>query len=281
MPAQHERIDFHGLPASRLRLGGATLTVTDFGAHICSWKTADGVERLFLSERAIFDARVPIRGGVPVIFPQFGPDGPLKRHGFARNLMWRQTSANLQDDFGALTWRIESDATTLPQWPHVFAVELTALLSHSRLDIELEVECLGEKSFDFQAALHTYLSVSEVEHARLIGLQDCEYLDQMAQGTRKTEQNETIAVEGETDRVYLKSPSTLLLREARRSIEIQTLGFAETVVWNPWESGSRTIKDMKAGEFRHMLCVEAANAHSRVTLYPGAIWIGRQSLIAQ
>ena len=37
----------------------------------------------------MFDGRQPIRGGVPVIFPQFGrPDQSLPMHGFARSSLW-------------------------------------------------------------------------------------------------------------------------------------------------------------------------------------------------
>ena len=38
---------------------------------------------------AVFDGTQPIRGGVPVIFPQFGrPDQSLPMHGFARSSLW-------------------------------------------------------------------------------------------------------------------------------------------------------------------------------------------------
>lgn len=281
MPAQHERIDFRGLPASRLTVQGATLTVTDFGAHICSWTTPDGVERLYLSERARFDGKSAIRGGVPVIFPQFGPNGPLPRHGFARTLPWQLTETKLDDQFATLTWRLSDNETTLKLWRHTFAAELTASLSPTRLDIELEIENPGGASVDFQAALHTYVRVNEVEHTRLAGLQESEYIDQADGGKRKTETHDAIAIEAETDRIYLSAPPMLLLREARRTTLIETLGFPNVVVWNPWESGVQNFGDMEPLGFRHMLCVEAAAAHGHIHLHPGATWIGRQTLIAQ
>ena len=38
---------------------------------------------------AVFDGTQPIRGGVPVVFPQFGrPDPSLPMHGFARSSRW-------------------------------------------------------------------------------------------------------------------------------------------------------------------------------------------------
>ena len=50
---------------------GATATVARHGGHVVSWRTADGLERLFVSDRATIAAGAAIRGGIPVCFPQF------------------------------------------------------------------------------------------------------------------------------------------------------------------------------------------------------------------
>src|SRR5512146_3353582 len=65
---------------------GAQAEVYLHGAQVTSWKAADGLERLFLSERSDFLPGSAIRGGVPVIFPQFNELGPLIKHGFARRM---------------------------------------------------------------------------------------------------------------------------------------------------------------------------------------------------
>jgi glucose-6-phosphate 1-epimerase len=66
-----------------LRQGETSCTVHQFGATVTSWKFG-GVERLFLSDRAVQDGSKPIRGGIPLVFPQFGQNGKLPQHGFAR-----------------------------------------------------------------------------------------------------------------------------------------------------------------------------------------------------
>src|SRR5690348_6301397 len=68
---------------------GARADVFPYGAHVTSWMPAGGGGRLFLSERSAFGAGSAIRGGVPVIFPQFASTGPLPKHGFARTMEWR------------------------------------------------------------------------------------------------------------------------------------------------------------------------------------------------
>src|SRR4051812_40962098 len=77
-----------GLPSVQLtHADGSSAKVTLHGGHVVSWKDRLGVERLFMSKKAVFAPGKAIRGGIPIIFPQFGP-GPLPGHGFARNTSW-------------------------------------------------------------------------------------------------------------------------------------------------------------------------------------------------
>lgn len=55
------------------------------GGNITAWKTPHGRERLFCSSKAQYPPGKAIRGGVPIIYPQFGP-GPITTHGFARSV---------------------------------------------------------------------------------------------------------------------------------------------------------------------------------------------------
>ena len=72
-----------------LHASGATATVYLWGATLTSYCTAQREEIIFVSPGAVFDGTQPIRGGVPVVFPQFGrPDQRLPMHGFARTSMW-------------------------------------------------------------------------------------------------------------------------------------------------------------------------------------------------
>jgi glucose-6-phosphate 1-epimerase len=76
---------FGQLPAVLLRApDGAEAIVTLYGAHLVSWKGSDGRQRLFCSAASVLDGSKAIRGGVPVIFPQFAEQGAGMRHGFAR-----------------------------------------------------------------------------------------------------------------------------------------------------------------------------------------------------
>ena len=70
------------------RGAGTGLVIHKHGATITSW-TIEGEEMLFLSSKAVFDNKTAIRGGIPIVFPHFGPWGDNKpKHGFARILSW-------------------------------------------------------------------------------------------------------------------------------------------------------------------------------------------------
>ena len=67
---------------------GAKISVSLHGGHVCSWLTPDGIEHLYLSPLTKIKKDSAIRGGIPIIFPQFAQRGALPKHGFARNVAW-------------------------------------------------------------------------------------------------------------------------------------------------------------------------------------------------
>lgn len=273
-------IDFHGLPAIRLRAGdGAEAIVLRHGAHLVSWKPANGEERLYLSEKAVFADGKAIRGGVPVIFPQFEKHGPLPRHGFARDRAWQKSDARAGEDYAMAVLRLTDSEETRAIWPHFFVAELTVSVSGERLDIELEVSNSGETAFSFTAALHTYLRVREVEEARLEGLHGQSYRNSLS-GQDCTETAPVLMVDDEIDRIYHDTTHPLLLRDSGRSLGIHSENMPDTVVWNPWETKCGQLADMPPGGFRRMLCIEAAVIKEPVRLLPGEDWWGRQTLVA-
>ena len=273
-----EPIDFHGLEAIRLKgPRGTTAVVSLLGGQLLSWKTHDGRERLFLSEQAVLDGSAPIRGGVPVCFPQFGTLGDLPRHGFLRTRRWSVASQRHAKDFALLTLEIYDDESTQALWPHRFRVELTVMLEADRIDLELCVENIDEAPFVFTGALHTYLRVTQVEDVALEGLYGYTYRDALS-GEEKRETGTELRVEDEVDRIYRQVERPQLLQAGNLSLGIQSRGFADVVVWNPWVERAATISDLPADGWRHFLCVEAA-ATEPVEVAPGEEWYGRQTLV--
>ncbi|WP_153147881.1 D-hexose-6-phosphate mutarotase [Dechloromonas sp. H13] len=276
-----ETIEFHGIEALRLNgPRGASAVISRLGGQVLSWITPDGRERLFLSERAVFDGSVAIRGGIPVCFPQFAGLGTLPKHGFVRTREWTVTAQRCGDDYALATLAIADDADTRALWPHPFKAEITLMIEVDRIDVEFGVENTGSAPFDFTGALHSYLRVVQVEDAALEGLYGHDYRD-AANGDRVVRETGTeLVVDGEVDRVYRNVRRPQLLKAGNLSLGIQSQGFPDVVVWNPWVERCAALADMAPDGWRHMLCVEAAIASQPVTLPPGEEWYGRQTLVA-
>lgn len=280
-PVSTENIQFHGIEAIRLNgPGGNVAIVSRLGGQVLSWQTSDGRERLFLSERAVFDGSRSIRGGIPVCFPQFSGLGELPKHGLLRTALWSVATTRSAGDYALVTLEIADSEATRALWPHPFRAELTVMLERDRLDLELCITNTGEADFSFTGALHTYLRVTQVEDVALEGLYGHEYRDAV-QGDRIIRDTGTeLTVEGETDRVYHDIRRPQLLQAGNLSLGIQSQGFPDVVVWNPWVERCASLPDMKPDEWRRMLCVEAAIARQPVLLPAGEEWYGRQSLVA-
>jgi glucose-6-phosphate 1-epimerase len=257
-----EIVGWQGLRAWRLQnASGATALITEHGAHVLSWITADGRERLYLSPRSHFSPGVAIRGGIPVIFPQFGSRGPLPKHGFARTSVWRSMSAPADGGVPTVRFELRDDSATRAVWPLAFLARLELRLEAAAIEVTLGVENTGATALGFTAALHTYLRVDPAGAARIGPLE-----------------GRDLAIEGDIDRVFSQAPSTLTLRDARSTLTITRSAFPDTVIWNPGPVKAAKLDDMPPDDWRTMLCVEAACVESPRQLEPTQVWRGSQRL---
>lgn len=263
---------------SKLRLShasGAAAEVYLHGAHVTSWAPAGGSEALFLSRAATFAPGKAIRGGVPVVFPQFAGMGPLPKHGFARTETWERVDDG--DRPGAVRLRLRDSERTRAVWPHAFLAELAVEVGDDWLSMALTIQNTGEDAFELTAALHTYLRVGDVRRASIEGLRGLRY---RAGKQERVDEDRALTVGGEVDRVYLDTPPELRVRDPQnaRDFLLHATGFADTVVWNPWEEATAALTDMEDDEYVEMLCVEAAQVGAPVRLDAGTRWTGAQRI---
>nr|GEZ11044.1 putative glucose-6-phosphate 1-epimerase [Tanacetum cinerariifolium] len=259
-----------------------------YGAHVTSWKNEHGEELLFLSSKAIFKPPKPIRGGIPICFPQFSNLGVLDQHGFARNRFW-----TFDDDPPPLPPdainKVITDLILRPTkedlkiWPHSFEFRLRITLGPGgELMLTSRIRNTGTdgKPFTFSFAYHTYFSVSDISEVRVEGLETLDYLDNCQNRERFTEQGDSITFESEVDRIYLGTPTkiTVMDHEKKRTLVMRKDGLPDAVVWNPWDKKAKAMVDFGDDEYMHMLCVEAAAVEKPITLKPGEEWRGRQEL---
>lgn len=256
---------------------GATAEIHTRGAHLTRWNPAgESASRLFVSERAVYTEGVPIRGGVPVIFPQFAGEGPLPKHGFARTAQWRLR----EQSAGYAVFEWSDDANTRAHWPHAFAARLSITIGGAALTVALDISNTGSSTFHFTTALHTYLAVQNIAAVQVLGLQGLHYRDTTQGGRMAREADATLRIVGEVDRNYFATPHSLLLQDGTRALSVEQTGFVDTVVWNPGAATSANFKDLAPDDYQRFLCLEAATIAQPVTLPPGGRWQGSQRLIA-
>lgn len=275
-----EYCHFHGLPAVRLHAAnGATATVTLHGAHVVSWTSAAGVEQLYLSPLTQFQAGQAIRGGVPLVFPQFNTRGPLPRHGFARTTAWELAQDAPTPQGCSATLTLGASPATQAIWPHAFVCSLQVALHDDTLRMVLTVGNRGSSTFSFQAALHTYLAVGSIASMRLQGLDGCDFEDTTEAQPMVMKRHSALQPFEAIDRIYYNAPANLVLHSERGQMDLQQTGFTDTVVWNPGSKATPPA-DLPAKGFEEFLCVEAACIGQPVTLQPAQLWSGAQTLHA-
>ena len=271
------------LPVVTLRADdGATAEIHRHGAHVTSWRPAgENEERLYLSRRSEFGDSAAIRGGIPVVFPQFGTEGPLPRHGFARTSPWALGGIAREADGAAdAEFVLRDTEETRAVWNGAFKAVLAVTVVARQLEVSLRIENVGETAFSFTAALHTYLRVHDLEDTELVGLGGTLYRVS-GDPTLRAADEERLLVRDYLDRVYVGAPPRLELRERDRTMIIEAEGFPDAVVWNPGPERAASLPDLEPGDERRFLCVEAAVIQTPVTLGAGRRWAGTQTLTAQ
>jgi glucose-6-phosphate 1-epimerase len=263
-----------GLTRAVVTTAAATAHVYLHGAHVAHFQPASSAPALFLSPRSAFAPGRAIRGGVPVIFPWFGPNPDDPRapdHGFARTAEWAVESVEVEGEIATLALALEASEATRAVWPHAFRLRYRISIG-TALDLAVTVENRSPAVFSFQEALHTYLHVGDVEEASVRGLEDTTYIDKADNMARKAHGREPVRLRGLTDRVYLDTEHACEVDDPvlGRRLSIAKRGSRTTVIWNPGRDVARGMADLGAEAWRSMLCVETANAaDNTVRLGPG------------
>ncbi|CAL9123160.1 unnamed protein product [Musa textilis] len=282
--------DWNGIDQVVLRVPrGASARVSLHGGQVVSWKNERGEELLFTSSKAMFKPPKAMRGGIPICFPQFGNCGSLEQHGFARNKMWSidYDPPPLRNDDDkekvSVDLLLKPSEDDLKCWPHCYEFRLrVSLATNGVLTMISRVRNINGKPFSFSFAYHTYLSVSDISEVRIEGLETLDYLDNLCQRKRFTEQGDAVTFESEVDRIYLGSPNVIAVldHEKKRTFLIKKKGLPDVVVWNPWEKKSKSITDLGDEEYKQMVCVDGAVVERPITLKPGEEWTGRLDISA-
>ena len=189
-----------GLEYVRLtNAAGDTSDIYLYGGVVTSY-VVGGQEYIAVRPDAKMDGSKPISGGLSHCWPQFGP-GEIQQHGFARNVNWTVKSMT------PTTVELEMAPSdyTKEMWDKEFLCTFSVSLEDDKLSTKMFVENKGEEAFDFQAALHSYFTVSALDNLSIAGsFAGKEFLNKMVgEGEMQTEEREEITIGEEYDRVYM------------------------------------------------------------------------------
>ncbi|MGY3886565.1 D-hexose-6-phosphate mutarotase [Aeromonas aquatica] len=260
-----------GLPLLTIDNAYAKAEISLFGAHVLSYQRHGEPASLWLSDKAVLDGSKPIRGGIPLCWPWFGP-APARvgsgkpAHGFARTTLWSLDGVSDHEDGTLVHLSLRDTDASRALWPHAFELELDVLIG-KELSLVLTTRNTGNSPLVYNAALHTYLQISSPAAVSVTGL-GAPYLDKVT-GGQPAQQQGALTLSGALDRIYLQPEPRVTVQDAERATHVVSGNHDSIVVWTPWLEGASAMADMSDDGYRTMLCVEAAiTAEAGVVIAP-------------
>ncbi|MDZ3994651.1 D-hexose-6-phosphate mutarotase [Pseudomonas sp. Teo4] len=274
----------HGeLNCWRITSDRAELLIAQQGAQILSYQRVGEPPLLWLSDQAIFRQGKSVRAGVPVCWPWFGnlqrnPQAvqamyhgeQAPAHGLARARDWQLLGIEEVGEGLRIEFELPEAQGDLPDWPHDVELKLAIELGED-LQLNLTSRNMGNTPVTISQALHSYFAVSDVRQARVEGVEGLDYIETLADWEQRKQQG-ALGFSGETDRIYLSTPTQLSIVDPHwsRCITLTSSGSRSAVIWNPWTERARELPDMADDGWQRMLCIETANVWDDVvTLAPG------------
>ncbi len=265
--------EMSGYPILKIQHPTVTGSVALHGAHVMEWTPSHATSPvLFMSADSLFEPGKPIRGGIPVCWPWFGPHSEPDKpaHGFVRTMFWEIDHADEHAAGVDIVLRLADSRESCELWPHAFEVRLHIHMGRE-LSVGLEVTNTDSTPWSMTAALHSYFAVGDAKRISLHGLHGTEYVESRLSPEKRPERC-PLVIDREVDRLYV-SDATVIVRDPvwKRELHIEKSGSLSTVVWNPWIEKSKRLNDLPDQAYHGFVCVETANAgEDIVTVAPGA-----------
>ncbi|AIV06293.1 aldose epimerase [Vibrio harveyi] len=249
----------------------ATAGIALHGGHVVSFTPAGKEDLIWMSEKAIFDGKAALRGGIPVCWPWFGRIA-APAHGFARTAEWELVEHRENDNGVIVELALFPTEETHDIWPHMFDARLMVEIS-DQLKVTLKVTNIDDAEWTFSGALHTYLNVGDIKQVQTTGMGP-EYIDSLKEG-EICQGGDVLQLTDTIDRVYTQPEAQILVKDAvlNRTLSVENQGHNSAVLWNPWATGAQGMGDMADNGYETMLCVEstvhAPSIKQGKTLQPG------------
>jgi glucose-6-phosphate 1-epimerase len=214
------------------------------------------------------------RGGQPVIFPQFAGQGVLKKHGFARDVVWKLVAEERAHERHRVILARNFGICEFEGWPHEAALALDIECVPGSIRQTLEVRNTGHSEFSWTGGLHPYFAVSDLKSSTLSGLVGLPYMDSYVSGHDFVGPEEMRWNEDPCEKLFDGAP-VLSLDAGLVQIELATSGFDQWMVWNPGREGAKAIADLPDEDWNKFVCIEPVLVKRPVTLKPGSKFVGK------
>lgn len=263
-----------------------SVKVLKYGATVISWNV-NGSEKLFLSDSAHLSESTPIsksepvRGGIPLVFPRFGPAGnhgptdSLPHHGFACRSTWEYSG---EADEKSVKFTLKPQNSRLnTNWDYNFELIYTvSIVSENELELTMDVLGDSTQAFDFNVLIHTHFKVPDLNQTQITGLQDVDYFDKC---TKTDEKGETkpVTISDEIDRVYRGTSKVISINYDEKPLFTikPSPSFSDTVVWTPWLNGAKELDDFSPkSAYKEVVCVESGKVARFAKVEPKRTWQG-------
>ena len=267
---------------------GASATLYPFGATLASYINASGHETLFVSTLAKTDGSKALRGGIPLVFPQFGqPNKDMPQHGFLRNNYWKIVEPVVDEAEGATatlglelgnvvngrgdgSWAAEN----APKENLDCSIHLKVLVTASACTTTLAITNAGSVPFDYQTLFHTYYKIYgskalDPTCCNVTGLGGYSVEDKITGETYVQDSSTTIVVDKEVDRIYTPPSDqpevkvVISTGEDGSKVYVKASGKAgdvalpvSAVIWNPFIEKAKGMSDFGNEDYHDMICVE-------------------------
>ncbi|MGD8108963.1 D-hexose-6-phosphate mutarotase [Vibrio sp. TRT 17S01] len=249
----------------------ATAGIALHGGHVVSFTPAGQEDLIWMSEKAIFDGKAALRGGIPVCWPWFGRIA-APAHGFARTAEWELVEHRENDNGVIVELALFPTEEIHDIWPHMFDARLVVEVAEE-LKVTLKVMNIDDEAWVFSGALHTYLNVGDIKQVQTMGM-GAEYIDGLKAG-EVCQGGDVLQLTDTIDRVYTQPEAQILVEDPvlNRTLNVENQGHNSAVLWNPWAEGAQGMSDMADNGYETMLCVEstlhAPTIEEGKTLQPG------------
>jgi len=225
----------------------------------------------------------PVRGGVPVLFPQFNDEGPLPKHGFVRTANWRALdqaghyvlNIGSRVDNNTVDSNAESALPDLTpaEWPYAAELVLEMHPSGRQLELVLHVTNTGADPFSWTGGLHPYFNVSDLLESRLEGLGEVPIRDRFHPNITRQPAGDIRWDEQLYERLF-DTAVPVELHAGTTRFRLSMSGFSQWMVWNPGIAGAQAMKDLPDADWQRFVCVEPVIVQRAVRLEPGQRFTG-------